>query len=57
MIDLGATDPVYTAVVDLQGDGAARVFGRLITQTGWRAFAPKKGVFVAIGTDPATPSA
>ena len=55
-IDLGAADPVYTAVVDLQGDGAARVFGRLVTQIGWRAFAPKKGAFVSI-SDPATPPA
>jgi hypothetical protein len=47
--DLGTSDPVYTSVVHLEGDGAARVFGRLLSQTGWRAFAPKRGAFVAVG--------
>ena len=47
--DLGRGDPVYTAVVHLEGDAAARVFGRLIAHTGWRAFAPKRGAFVAVG--------
>ncbi len=48
-LDLGRGDPVYTAVVDLEGDGASRVFGRLLSRTGWRAFAPKRGVFVSVG--------
>ncbi len=48
-LDLGRGEPVYTAVVDLQGDGASRVFGRLIAHTGWRAFAPRRGAFVSVG--------
>jgi hypothetical protein len=47
--DLGRRDPVHTAVVHLEGDAAARVFGRLLAQTGWRAFAPKRGAFVTVG--------
>jgi hypothetical protein len=47
--DLGKADPVYTSVVHLEGDGAARMFGRLLAQTGWRAFAPKRGAFVTVG--------
>ena len=57
VVDLGSSDPVYTAVVDLQGDGAAGVFRRLVTQTGWQAFAAKKGTFVAIAADPVIPPA
>lgn len=48
-IDLGRGEPVYTAVVDLEGDGASLVFGRLVAHTGWRAYAPKRGAFVSVG--------
>lgn len=55
VIDLGRSEPVYTAVVDLQGDGASRVFGRLLAHTGWRAFAARRGAFVSVGDGPEAP--
>ena len=45
-IDLGRGDPVYTAVLDLRGDALATLTA-LLDRTGWRAFAPKRGTFVA----------
>ncbi|HXG54341.1 MAG TPA: hypothetical protein VNJ03_03105 [Vicinamibacterales bacterium] len=45
-IDLSSAAVVYTAVLDLAGDGAERMLHRVLSQTGWRAFSPRRGVFL-----------
>lgn len=45
-IDLARAPVVHTAVVDLEGEGAARVLERIVTATGWRAFSPKRWTFL-----------
>jgi hypothetical protein len=47
-IDLGAQDPVPTAVVDARGEAGAALVKEVLLMTGWRAFAPKTGLFVSI---------
>jgi hypothetical protein len=47
-IDLGAQDPVATAVVDARGEAGAALVKEVLLMTGWRAFAPKTGLFVTI---------
>ena len=47
-IDLGADDPVPTAVVDARGEAGAALVKEVLLMTGWRAFAPKTGLFVTI---------
>lgn len=44
-IDIGTTDPVYTAVVHGRGD-ALPVLRRILHRTGWRAFDARSGAFV-----------
>jgi hypothetical protein len=46
-IDLGLADPVPTAVVQLKGV-ATKTLATLLTKTGWRAFAPRRGAFVGV---------
>jgi len=48
-IDLGPGEPVATAVVDAEGDGAIAAVRALLETTGWRAYAPKLGRFVEAG--------
>ena len=45
-LDIGATDPVYTVVVDARGGAALPILRRILEATGWRAFAAKSGAFV-----------
>lgn len=45
-IDLSRAAVVHTAVLDLQGEGAGRMLERVLSQTGWRAFSPRRGVFL-----------
>jgi hypothetical protein len=46
-VDLGRGDPVHTAVVELKGD-STQALAALLEQTGWRAFAPRRGAFVDV---------
>ncbi len=46
LMDLGAGPQVFAATIDVTGDAAATALRRLITQTGWRAYAPKLGRFI-----------
>jgi hypothetical protein len=53
-IDIGTTDPVYTAVV--HGCGAALpVLRRIVDRTGWRAFDAKSGAFISPDTRESAP--
>ena len=45
-MDLGVAPQVWAATVDVTGDAAATALRRLITQTGWRAYAPRLGRFI-----------
>jgi hypothetical protein len=40
LMDLGMAPEVWAATVDVTGEAAATALRRLITQTGWRAYAP-----------------
>lgn len=44
--DLGQHPEVWTIAIDMAGDAAAAALKRLVTQTGWRAYAPKLGRFI-----------
>lgn len=46
LLDLGRHPDVWTIVLDVSGDGARAALKRLVTQTGWRAYAPKHGRFI-----------
>ena len=46
LMDLGVAPQVWAATVDVTGDAAATALRRLITQTGWRAYAPRLGRFI-----------
>jgi hypothetical protein len=46
-IDLGRYDPVPTAVVEARGEAGAALVKEILLMTGWRAFAPKTGLFVS----------
>ena len=46
-IDLGKHDPVPTVVVDARGEAGAALVREILLMTGWRAFAPKTGLFVS----------
>lgn len=48
-IDVGTTDPVYTAVISARG-AALPVLRRILDQTGWRAFDAKSGAFISADT-------
>ena len=45
-LDLGAQDPVPTIVVDARGEAGAALAREILLVAGWRAFAPKTGLFV-----------
>ena len=45
-IDLGAGDPVATAVVAAEGDSAIEMLRELMQQSRWRIYAPRAGVFI-----------
>jgi hypothetical protein len=46
--DIGRYDPVPTVVLDARGGTAIADVMTLLRTTGWRAFAPRDGVFVAV---------
>ena len=46
-IALGPDDPVPTAVVEARGEGGVALVKEVLLMTGWRAFAPKTGLFVS----------
>lgn len=46
-IALGPDDPVATAVVDARGEAGVALVKEVLLMTGWRAFAPKTGLFVS----------
>jgi len=48
-VALGTSEPVATAVLDAQGEGAPTFIRALLAATGWRVFAPRRGVFVDAG--------
>jgi hypothetical protein len=45
-IDLGRGNPVHTAVAAAEGDTAVELLRAVMQREGWRAYAPKAGVFV-----------
>ena len=47
-VDLGPGDPVATAIVDARGEAGVALVKEILLMTGWRAFAPKTGLFVTI---------
>lgn len=47
-VDLGLQDPVATAIVDARGEAGVALVKEILLMTGWRAFAPKTGLFVTI---------
>lgn len=49
LMDLGSAPQVWTATVDVTGDAAPEALKRLITETGWRAYAPLLGRFITGG--------
>jgi hypothetical protein len=46
-IALGPDDPVPTAVVEARGEAGVALVKEVLLMTGWRAFAPKTGLFVS----------
>ena len=48
LLDLGDSASVWTATIDVTGDGAASALARLMEQTGWRTYAPRLGRFIAV---------
>ena len=46
LMDLGVEPQVWAATVDVTGDAAPKALRHLITQTGWRAYAPRLGRFI-----------
>jgi hypothetical protein len=46
-VDLGPHDPVPTAVLEARGEAGAALVKEVLIMTGWRAFAPKTGLFVS----------
>ena len=47
-VDLGPHDPVPTAVLEARGEAGAALVREVLIMTGWRAFAPKTGLFVSV---------
>jgi hypothetical protein len=45
-VDVGAGDPVPAAVAAADGDTGIELLRTLLEQSGWRAYAPRAGVFV-----------
>ena len=48
-VDLGRSDPVPTVVVEARGEAGVALVKEVLLMTGWRAFAPKTGLFVGAG--------
>lgn len=46
LMDLGVDPQVWAATFDVTGEAAPAALRHLITQTGWRAYAPKLGRFI-----------
>jgi len=46
-LDLGAHDIVATVVAEVHGQAGVALIKELLLMTGWRAFAPKTGLFVS----------
>jgi len=46
LMDLGDSPEVWSATIDVTGEAAPAALRRLITQTGWRAYAPRLGRFI-----------
>lgn len=46
-LDLGTEDPIAAVVVDARGEPGVALVKELLLMTGWRAFAPKTGLFVS----------
>lgn len=46
LMDIGIEPQVWAATVDVTGEAAPRALRHLITQTGWRAYAPRLGRFI-----------
>jgi hypothetical protein len=46
-LDIGAQDTVATVVVEVHGQAGVALIKELLLMTGWRAFAPKTGLFVS----------
>lgn len=46
LMDLGTEPQVWAATFDVTGEAAPGALRHLITQTGWRAYAPKLGRFI-----------
>jgi hypothetical protein len=46
-VDLGRSDPVPTVVVEARGEAGVALVKEVLLMTGWRAFAPKTGLFVS----------
>lgn len=46
LMDLGVEPQVWAATVDVTGEAAPKALRHLITQTGWRAYAPRLGRFI-----------
>jgi hypothetical protein len=45
-IDLGRNDVVHAAVAAVEGDSGIELLRTLLEQQGWRAYAPRAGVFI-----------
>lgn len=45
-LDLARLEIVHTAVIDLEGEGAERTLQHVLSQTGWRAFSPRRWTFL-----------
>ena len=46
--DLGSHEPIATVVVDARGEAGVALVKEVLLMTGWRAFAPKTGLFVSV---------
>jgi hypothetical protein len=47
-VDIGRDDPVATAVVQGHGESGVALVKEILLMTGWRAFAPKTGLFMSV---------
>jgi len=47
IVDIGAAESVATAVVEARGEAGVALVKEVLLMTGWRAFAPKTGLFVS----------
>ena len=57
LMDLGVSPDVWAATVDVTGEAAPAALRRLITQTGWRAYAPRLGRFITADDLAVSPNA